>query len=50
MQEINIIIKNIIIKNIIIENNIYYNIIWQNIFPYRPEESVLLDSESLSVD
>ena len=40
MQEINIIIKN----------NIYYSIIRQNFFPYRPEEAVLLDSESLSVD
>ena len=40
MQEINIIIKNII----------YYNIIRKNIFPYRPEEAVPLDSESLSVD
>ena len=40
MQEIDIIIKN----------NIYYSIVRQNFFPCRPEEAVLLDSESLSVD
>ena len=37
------------IEKSIIKNNIWLNIIWQNIFPYRPEEAILLDSESLLI-
>ena len=40
--------RNNIIKKIIKKNIHYTHYYKANIFPYRPEEAVLLDSESLS--